>query len=175
MSDIHATNTAGLWSIYFPGKTPAQVLDEADARHEEWAALFKARRAVMASHQDCETAEDEADYWKRLAAAERALLIHAGVPEHWIDDRGHDVVPAGICRGCWQPGATDIDHCGGCEYHYHPSCFLARDIRGDLRLAAAARIGGDEGRAVEMERAALTKHVERRGMNPDHGRQGGGT
>ena len=164
MSDTHATNTAGLWSIYFPSKTPEQVLDEAHARHEEWSVLYKAQQDVMASHRDCETdedEEDEADYWQRLATAMTAIHRHAGVPDKWINDRGHDVVPAGICRGCWQPGATDIDRCGGCEYHYHPACYLARDIRGDLRLAAAARIRGDEGRAIEMERAALAKHGRR--------------
>jgi hypothetical protein len=94
-----------------------------------------------------------------------ALHRHAGVPDKWINSRGHDVTPPEICRGCWQTGATDIDRCGGgCEYRYHPVCYLAQQIRGDLRLAAHARIRGEADRAVEMERAALGKHIEWRAL-----------
>lgn len=155
-----------LWAIYFPGKTPEQAYNEARDRHEEWWALYRAQRAVTATFHDCETEQDRADYWRRLAAAMAAIHRHAGVPAKWIDSHGRDTVPAGICRGCWQPGATDIDHCGGCEYHYHPACYLERQIRSDLVLAAGAQARGGTERAAQAEEMAAIKHEQRMAVRP---------
>lgn len=156
-----AMTTPDLWAIYYPGKTPEQAYYEASERQEQWFALYQAQQTVAATHKDCETRDDEAAYRSRLAAAQTQLLLHDGVPAEWIDEQGRDVTPAGVCRECRKPGATDIDRCDGCEYRYHPACHLAVQVRCDLRCAAWALIQGDTERAAMWERSALAKHEER--------------
>lgn len=147
-----------LWAIYYPGKTPERAYSDARADHDRWYDLYKAVQDVVATYNDCENEEDRADYWQRLAAAQTQLLRHNGIPDRWIDRHGHEAVPAGICRGCWKPGAVDIDECGGCDQHYHPRCFLAMSVRGNLRCAMHSRLKGDEERARMWERMAMDKH-----------------
>jgi hypothetical protein len=152
--------TVDLWAIYYPGKTPEQAYSEARAQHDRWYDLYKAVQAVVATYNDCETAEDRAAYWKHLAAAQTQMLRHGGIPDQWIDQYGREAVPAGICRECWKPGAVDIDECGGCDQHYHPACHQAMSVRCDLRLAMHSRLKGDEERARMWERTAMVKHAQ---------------
>jgi hypothetical protein len=160
---VMATEKAvDLWAVYYPGKTPEQAYRTARENHDRWYDLYKAVQDVVATFHDCATEEDRAAYWKRLAVAQTHLLRHLGIPDRWIDNDGREVVPAGICRECWKPGAVDIDECGGCDQHYHPACHQAMSIRCDLRLAMHSRVKGDEERAWMWERIAMAKHLEGR-------------
>jgi hypothetical protein len=149
-----------LWAIYYPDKTPEQAYSDARVDYDRWYDLYKAVQDVVATYSNCETDEDRAAYWKRLAAAQTQLLRHSGVPECWIDRYGHEGIPAGVCRECWKPGAVDIDECGGCDQHYHPACHRAMSIRCDLRSVRFAQMQGDGERAAFWMRIAIAKHKE---------------